>query len=67
MPLNHQAGYKVLLKQRLIYISGQRSNASHLFSVCPKDYAWTLDRFTRHNNLCKKCPQISPYTQFVFK
>ena len=59
MPLNHQAGYKVLFKTTLMH---------HIsFLSVRMIYALMLDRFTRHNNLCKKCPQILPYTQFVFK
>ena len=54
IPLNHQAGYKVLFKTTL-NILVDRALMHHIsFLSVWMIYALTLDRFTRHNNLCKK-------------
>ena len=60
MPLNHHAGYKVLFKTTLNTLV-DRALMHHIsFLSVRMAFALTLDRFTRRNNLCKKCPQISP-------
>ena len=58
MPLNHQAGYKVLFKTTLnILVDIALMHHISFLSVW-MIYALTLDRFIRHNNLCQKiCPR----------
>ena len=61
MPFNHQAGDQVLFKTTL-NILVDRALMHHIsFLSVRMIYALTLDRFTRHNNLCKKiCPRSRP-------
>ena len=63
MPLNHQAGYKVLFKTTL-NILVDRSLMHHIsFLSVRMIYALTLDPFIHHNNLCKKSvPDLTLYT-----
>ena len=62
MPLNHQAGYKVLFKTTL-NILVDRALMHHIsFLSVRMIYALTLDWFIRHNNLCKKSvPHLALY------
>ena len=62
MPLNNQAGYKVLFKTTL-NILVDRALMHHIsFLSVRMIYALMLDRFTRHNNLCKKSvPDLALY------
>ena len=54
MPLNHQAGYKVLFKTTLNILTGRQSSMHHIsFLPVRMIYALTVDRFICQNNLCK--------------
>ena len=54
MPLNHQAGHKVLFKTTLLNILVDRALMHHIsFLSVRMIYALTLDRLIRHNNLSK--------------
>ena len=69
MPLNHQAGYKVLFKTTLnilvdrALIQQQKQQNNNIDFIFMHHISLMLDQFTRHNNLCKKSvPDLALYT-----
>ena len=68
MPLNHQAGCKVLFKTTL-NILVDRALMHHIsFLSVRMVFALMLDRFTHHNNLCKKSvPRFRPIRNLCLK
>ena len=60
MPLNHQAGYKVLFKTTLNILVARALMHHISFLSVRMIYTLTLDRFTRHNTVQKICPRSRP-------